>query len=489
MNTPLVESVVASATTKHVVIIGGGIAGLSAGWYLQQQAAQQGIDLHYTILEQSNRWGGKIQTEQVEGFGEQAFVLEAGPDAFLTRKPWALALANELGLQERILGVNRSKNQTFVVHKGKPIPLPEGLQLLVPTKWMPFLRSPLFSLWGKLRVGLEALVPARRDDADETLADFVRRRLGAEVLDILAEPLLAGVYNAEPEQQSMLATFPQFPALEKRYGSLIRGAQATQAERNTDKSLPPFISFKDGAQELIAALVAQMTGDLRLGAKVQTIKPSDDGSYVVTLDDDQLYADAVILAIPARAASVMVGEAFPDAANHLKTIRSASIGAVYLGFHERDIPRPLNGFGVVVPSSEGRRIDGMTWVSSKWEHRAPSGHVLLRVFFGGPNTRDMMGMDDATLLTVIRDEVRSLLQIEAEPLFHRIFRWPDGYPQYDLGHLERLAVIESALPPGLYIAGSSYRGIGVPDCIKQGQAAANQVISELVKRDSIALVN
>lgn len=470
--------------TNNVIIVGGGIAGLSAAWYVQREALKRGLDLHYTVLEQSNRWGGKIQTEQVEGFGNAPFILEAGPDAFLTRKPWVLALARELGLSERILSVNQENSRTFVVNRGRPTPLPDGLQLLVPTKLLPFLRSPLFSIRGKLRIGLDVFIPRRQTQTDETLADFVRRRLGAEVLDKLAEPLLAGVYNAEPERQSILATFPQFPALEKRYGSLIRGIQATQDERTADTT-PPFISFETGTHELVKALVAQLTGSLHLDAIVHGVKPSAGGMYTVMLDDGtQLQADAVIFALPAKTTAALLHESAPEAAAHLNTIRYAGIGTMYLGFRRSDVPHPLDGFGLVIPSSERRRIDGMTWISSKWNCRAPSGHALLRVFFGGPHTREMMELDDLNLLKLIRDEMRSLLGVQSPPVFHRIFRWHDGYPQYDVGHLERVAAIESALPPGLYVTGSSYRGVGIPDCVKQGQAVAQQVISELAKRDT-----
>jgi oxygen-dependent protoporphyrinogen oxidase len=470
---------------RRVVIVGGGIAGLSAAWYVQREAEKHGLALHVTLLEQSKRWGGKIQTERVDGFGDAPFVLEAGPDAFLTRKPWALALARELGLDDHILGVNQHHSRTFVVHRRRMIPLPDGLQLLVPTKLAPFLRSPLFSMWGKARMLIESFIPRRADPSDETLAQFVRRRLGAEALDKLAEPLLAGVYNADPERQSMLATFPQFPALEKTHGSLLRGIHATRAEKSAD-SVPMFFSFNTGTQELVNALVAQLEGDLRLNTSVSHMQILPEGGYSLTLaDGKKVDADAAILAVPANVAAAMLKEAAPESANGLKAIRTASIGAVYLGFRREDVPHPLDGFGAVIPSSEERGIDGMTWVSSKWDRRAPSGHVLLRVFFGGPHTRAAMDLDDDALVNMVRGELRSLLNIQASPLFHRIFRWPDGYPQYDLGHLDRVAAIESSLPLGLYVAGSSYRGVGVPDCIKQGQAAAGQVIAQFLESRSI----
>ncbi|MBZ0290823.1 MAG: protoporphyrinogen oxidase, partial [Anaerolineae bacterium] len=303
--------------------------------------------------------------------------------------------------------------------------------------------------------------------------------------DKLGEPLLAGVYNADPERQSMLATFPQFPTMEKTHGSLLRGLRATTADKPADSS-PMFFSFHNGTQELVNALVDQLEADLRLNTSVSEIQKLPDGSYQLTLTNgEKMRADAVIFAVPANVAAGILKFAAPESANGLNAIRTASIGAVYLGFRRKDVPHPLDGFGAVIPSSEGRPIDGMTWTSSKWDRRAPSGHVLLRVFFGGPHTREAMDLDDAALENMVRGELRTLLNIQAPPFFHRIFRWPDGYPQYDLGHLERVGAIESLLPPGLYLTGSSYRGVGVPDCIRQGQAAAGRVIAQFLERRSI----
>jgi protoporphyrinogen/coproporphyrinogen III oxidase len=483
MNTALVKP----NQVLRLVIVGGGIAGLSAAWYAQQEARRQGVELQLTVLESSNRWGGKIYTEGADGNGDGALILEMGADAFLTRKPWALVLARELGLEDRIQGVNQENSRTFVAHRGRLTPLPEGLQLLVTTQLLPFLRSPLFSPGGKLRVLLERFVPRRKAQGDETLADFVRRRLGAEALDKLAEPLLAGVYNAEPEHQSMLATFPQFPALEQQYGSLMRGSRAAHAEQKAAPSaIPPFISFKTGAHELIDALVDQLDADLRLHTAVEAVETCDGGGYTLTLSSvETLEADAVIFATPANVTAKLLQQAAPEAAAHLREIRYAGIGTIYLSYRREDVPHPLDGFGVVIPSSEGRRIDGMTWTSSKWAGRAPSGQGLLRVFFGGPQTRDVLDLNDADLLAVVREELSDLLGIEAQPLFQRIFRWREGYPQYDLGHLERVEAIEAALPPGMIVTGSSYRGVGVPDCVKQGQAAAQQVISLLAQREAV----
>jgi protoporphyrinogen/coproporphyrinogen III oxidase len=472
-----------ASVSKHVVIIGGGITGLSAGWYLQKKAVQRGLALTYTILEHSNRWGGKIRTEQIDNIGDAPFILEAGPDALLTRKPWALELAGELGLSERILPVNAKCSRTFVLHKGQPVPLPDGLQLLVPTQLVPFLSSPLFSLRGKLRVGLDLLISPRRANTDETLANFVRRRLGAEILDKLGEPLLAGVYNGDPERQSMLATFPQFLTLEKQYGSLIRGMLATQGVRaNSKDKEPPFIAFKIGMIELVSTLVEKLNGSLRLNAGVNGIKRLANNRYrVIVTGGSEIDADGIILTAPAPVTSKLLREIAPEAADHLRTIPYAGIGTAYFAFQQEDVPHPLKGFGLVVPGSERRQIDGITWTSSKWNCRAPSGYVLLRVFFGGPRTRGTLQLNDSDLLSIIRAEFQKILGISAPPLFYRIYRWNEGYPQYNLEHLECVSTAEAALPSRIFVAGSAYRGVGVPDCIRQGRDAAIQLIGALVQ--------
>jgi oxygen-dependent protoporphyrinogen oxidase len=463
----------------HVVILGGGITGLSAAWHLQLAAARDGLPITYTLIEKSGHWGGKVRSERVERDGAPAWVLEAGPDGLLTRKPWALALARDLALDEQFLFVNRENSHTFVLCRGRPEPLPAGLQLLAPTQWLPFLRSPLFSPLGKARIALDLLVPARRTTTDESLASFVRRRFGSEALQRLAEPMLAGVYNAEPERQSISATFPQFPALERAHGSVIRGLRAASRQQPRSE-LPAFLSFVDGNQTLVDALVARLTGNVRLHTTVCSIAPGDAGSYELLLDDGgSLAADAAILATPANVSASLVRETAPKAATLLDGIRYAGIGAIYLAFRRSDIAHPLNGTGVVIPPTEGRRIDGITWVSSKWDRRAPQDHALVRVFFGGPYTRAMLSLDDARLIAIVREELADLLGVRATPLFTRIFRWPDGYPQYDVGHLERVAAIEAVLPTGMVVSGSPYRGVGVPDCIHQGELAALKIVETL----------
>lgn len=483
---------------KQIVIIGGGVTGLSAAWYLQHEAAQRQVALDYTLLEASNRWGGKALTDYVDGFGGAPFILEAGPDALLTHKPWAATLARELALEGRLVGGNPANSRTFVLRHNRLMPLPSGLQLLVPTQFGPFVRSSLFSPWGKLRIALEPLIPPRRSAGqahDESLADFVRRRFGAEALETLAEPLMADVYNMVSSQQSILATFPQYPAFEAQYGSVTRGARSAARQRQrapTSQTAPtwssrPFVSLDGGMQTLADALVTRLTGDLRLRSAVDRVGRTADGAYRVALaDDSHLVADAVIVAAPAWVASSLLREVAPSAADRLSGIGYASIGNAYLAFRSGDVPRPLDGYGLVIPRSAGRRIDGMSWISSKWAGRAPADHVLLRVFFGGPSTRDLMALDDERLLAVIRAELAALLGVRAAPLFQRVYRWQDGYPQYTVGHLDRVEAIEAELPSGLYVAGSAYRGIGVPDCVRQGQESARKAVAALTASPATA---
>jgi oxygen-dependent protoporphyrinogen oxidase len=466
----------ASAGSLRVAIIGGGIAGLSAAWYLEREARQARLALQYTVLESAARWGGKIHTELIE----EGFVVEAGPDSFLTQKPWALQLARELGLGERLLGTNDRLRKVFVLSKGKPVPLPDGVLLIVPTRLMPFALSPLLSPLAKLRMGLDLLIPPKRDGQDETIADFIRRRLGAEALDKIAEPLMSGIYNAEAEKQSLLATFPRFRALEEAHGSLIRGMIAAQKKRPpssaSGQNTTMFMSLRDGMQELVSALVARLRGDLRLNAQVEQIARSEAGAYAVRLGDGtRLEAEVVILATPSYIAASLLRGLAPEAAAGLDVIRYVSTGTLSIAFRRAEVAHPLDGFGLVIPRSEQRAVNAITWTSAKFQHRAPEDAVLLRVFFGGSRRPEMMALDDGDLLATVRGELRDLMGITAEPLFYRAYRWHRANPQYDVGHLERVDAIEAALPDGIYLTGSPYRGIGIPDCVYQSEHTVRRV--------------
>lgn len=485
-------------TPMQVAIIGGGITGLTAAWELQKAGTP------YTLLEKSNRYGGKIQTDHVEGPDYTHFLIERAGDAFLAaQKPWAMDLAYELGLDAQIQPTNIVQPSVYVLKNGELVAVPAGLQLIIPTNRASFLASSLMSEEGKARVLAEETIDPSVDEGDESIADFVRRRLGDEAVELLAEPLLSGIYSARPEEQSLLATFPRYRELEQNYGSLMRGALAAAAERHrsseqasTSRPARPqtaFISFTDGTEVLTKELAARLSGDLRLGTGVTLITavaasvppghassarvPYRNYAYKLQLDSGEtITARNVIVTTPAASAARLLHTVAPVSAAQLKKLRVVSTGIVFLAYRRDEVAHPLNGFGVVIPRREKRSINAMTWMSTKFDGRAPPDHVLLRVFLGGARTPHMMAKDDGDVLAVAQTELRSLLGIDARPVLHRIYRWIDAQPQYDVGHVDRMNTINANLPPGLYLAGSPYGGVGIPDCVRQGQEVARKIV-------------
>ncbi|NJL56276.1 protoporphyrinogen oxidase [bacterium] len=461
---------------RHVVVVGGGITGLSAAWYLRQAG------FTVTVLESSSRWGGKIHTEVVDIDEGRTFVVEAGPDSFIAQKPWATQLARDLGLADDLLGTNDHQRRIFVLRHGKLTPLPDGLLLIVPTRFMPFALSPLISLPGKFRMALESFIPVRQGDEDETLGDFVRRRLGREALDRLAEPLMSGIYNTDPDEQSLLATFPRFRTLELEYGSLTRGMLASRRVGRPPSSVngepaSMFISFRQGMQVLVDALVAQLDGSLRLEAPVKRIERHGQ-SYRVHLDDSEILdTDGVLMTTPAPTTATLLHAIAPEAAQHLRAMTYVSTGTVSLAYRAESVQHLPDSFGVVIPRSEGRSINAVTNSSAKFDHRAPPGYSLLRVFFGGRRSPQTLSLPDDDIVRVVQEELKAIYGINDAPVFTRIYRWQQATPQYAPGHLNKVAEIEASLPEGLYVAGGAFRGIGVPDCVHQAQ----QVVERLLK--------
>jgi oxygen-dependent protoporphyrinogen oxidase len=489
-----------------VVIIGGGISGLSAAYYLQRQAREAGVPLRYTLVERDARFGGKLVTDTV---GE--FVVEGGPDSLLTQKPWGVQLARELGLADQLIGTNELPRKVYFLANRRPVPMPEGMTLIVPTKLGPFLRTPLLSPLGKLRMLLDLVIPPRQSDADETLADFIRRRFGREALLKLAEPLLAGIHNSESDRQSLLATFPRLREIERQHGSLIRGMRAAGRKakdegRKTNSAGPQgsslavgpssavarsaFVTLKGGIAALAEALVRALDGRVIGGVGVAALEhdPSASRPYRVRLKSDEILdADALILTAPAFNAADLVEQLQPQLAAGLRQIRYVTTGTVSLAYAKRDIGEPLDGYGLVIPRTERRRINAVTISSAKFAHRAPADAALLRVFVGGSRNPEAAELDDVSLVELARAELRDILGIQAEPLWSRIYRWPRSNPQYDVGHLARVDALEALCPAGLYLAGSAYRGVGIPDCVRQGQAAAANVISYLARTMGVAV--
>lgn len=471
------------STSHHIAIIGGGIAGLSTAYYLQKQAQAANFPLRITLVESSDHLGGKIRTERHQGF-----IIEGGPDSFITQKPVVLELVQELGLSEALIPTNEENKGVFIYQNDRLIPLPDGVMLIVPTRILPFALSPLFTWPGKIRMGLDLVIPPRRDDEDETLADFIRRRLGNEALDRLAEPMMAGIYNAEAEHQSIMATFPRFRSIEKKYGSLIKGMIAARrhhpapTQNNGASPSTLFMSLRGGVSQLVEALVAALNADIRLNTRVQRIEPGTHGYRLILGPQEHICAEQVILATPAYAAADMLQSMRPELAASLRRIRYVNTGTISLAYRRRDIAHSLKGFGLVIPRSTGRNINAVTWTSSKWSYRAPSDAVLLRVFFGGSRHPEIFALPDDQLRDVVRADLRIMMGIEAEPLLSHIFRWPLASPQYDVGHLDRVAALAAACPSGIHLTGSAYGGVGLPDCIAQGEATAHQTMAAWSQR-------
>ncbi len=479
---------------KRVIIVGGGIAGLSAAYRLKQTAPEVAI----TLIESDRRLGGKITTERVEGF-----VIEGGPDTFLSYKPRGLGLCRELGLEERLHGTNQKIRRTYVMRHGKLYDLPEGLTGLIPSRFGPMIKTGLISPWGKLRMGLDYFIPPKSPNGDESLAQFVNRRLGHELYERMIEPLMSGIYAGDGEQLSLGATFPQLRQTELEHGSLVKGMLATKKKTRSSpapqrgsaqtanvKKWPAFVTPETGLAEIVEALQARLSElDIRLGTRVTEIQPSPRPSpyegegaptaYSITLENgDTLEADAVILATPAYASAYLVVGLDPELAQALKGIPYASTATVSVAYPLRDIPRPLNGYGYIIPRAEGRAILATTWTSTKFPHRAPEGYGLIRAFIGRAGDDDVINRSDDDLLHMVRAELHDVLGITVAPELQRVFRWPQAMPQYTLGHLDRVAVIDRRLAqhPGLFVAGNAYRGIGIPDCIASGEQAADKAI-------------
>jgi len=459
---------------KRIAIVGGGISGLAAAFALEERR-RAGDALEFVVYESGPRFGGVLFTEQVEGC-----LIEAGPDSFLTEKPWAADLCRRLGIEDQLIGSNDADRKTYILVKGKLVPMPDGLMFMVPTQLSPAILSSLFSPATKLRVAREWWYPARVSNGDESVAALVERHYGAEMVDRLADPLLAGVYGGEAAQLSVRAVLPRFVEMESKYGSLGRGMLA--ARKNVKRSLPApsiFSSLKGGMQQLGEALVAKLPAEaLRANSPVQAVQRQDRG-WVVSAGYASDQFDAVIVATPASAAAVLLEIASAELASELRAISYSSSVTVALGFDQNVRVALPPGFGFLVPRREGKRLLAATFVHNKFPHRAPKDIAVVRCFLGGSRDEQVLQLTDENILNIVRDELRQILGVKADPLFTRLYRWKGAMAQYTVGHLERLQRIEGLVKPlpGLALAGNAYRGIGVPDCIRSGEAAVQQVLS------------
>lgn len=468
-----------TTTLPRVAVVGGGIAGLAAAHRLVELAREGQRPLEIRLFEASPRLGGTIRTERIDDF-----IVEGGPDSFLSEKPAALRLCERLGMADRLIGTREEFRRTYVVHRGRLHPLPEGFLLLAPTRFWPLLTTSLFSWPGKLRMALDLILPRGGEQSDESLGSFVTRRLGREALDRVAQPLVGGIYTADPDQLSLAATMPRFLEMERQHRSLIytmwkqsRAARSAQAGSGARWSL--FVSIDDGMQTLVDRLAQALPqGVVRTSVPVSSIRPRDASGW--SIDDGEHYA-AVIVATPAHRAASLLAPMSSDLASELRGIPYASSATVTLAFRREEIPHPLDGFGFVVPAIERRAIIACTFSSIKYPKRAPAEFVLLRTFVGGALQPKLFEKDDREMIALVRHELAALLGVQAKPALSHVSRHQDAMPQYHLGHADRIGRIDGLLRSraGLHLVGSAYRGVGIPDCVRGGEEAAEAVIRHL----------
>jgi protoporphyrinogen/coproporphyrinogen III oxidase len=459
----------------RIAIVGGGISGLSAAYAIEERR-RAGADVDYVLYESSPRVGGVLRTEHIDGC-----VVEAGPDSFVTGKPWAADLCRSLGIGDQLIGSNDADRKTYILTRGRLVEMPDGLMFMVPTKILPTGLSPLFSWRAKVRMMQELFHSPHAVDHDESVAAFVKRHYGSEMVDRLADPLLSGVYGGEAAKLSVRAVLPRFAEMERTHGSLGRAMLAARKKMRagSNKIAPPlFSSLKDGMQHLAETVSSRLTpSSLLTNTPVLAIQP-EAGGWVVSAGLQSDHFDGVIVALPAQAAAQVLRMANPELSAELAAVEYSSSITVGLGY-DREVRQTLPpGFGFLVPRSEGKRLLATTFVHNKFPHRAPEDRALLRCFFGGANAEEVWSRSDDEIITIVRNDLQQIVGLRAEPVFARVYKWKSAMAQYGVGHLDRLDRIErlSQKWHRLALAGNAYRGIGVPDCVRSGREAAKQLL-------------
>ncbi|AIQ17433.1 protoporphyrinogen oxidase [Paenibacillus sp. FSL H7-0357] len=481
-----------TGSPRKVVIIGGGLSGLSAAFYVRKYYREAGLQPDIVLIEKDKALGGKIETLQRDGF-----VVEKGPDSFLARKTAMSDLAKELKLDHELVTTNPNAKKTYILQRGKLHPMPAGLVLGIPTELKPFLKSGLVSFSGKMRAMLDFVLPPRRSSEDESLGQLIERRLGTEVLENMTEPLLAGIYAGDMRKISLQATFPQFGEVERQYGSLIRGMTTGRkpVETHTGTKKSAFLTFRKGLQSMVHALihelhdVEQRTGT---GAALITVRTDSGRSssaesgprYAVELDNGEtLLADDIYVTVQNFAAAELLRPHVDVSA--LDNVNYVSVANVVMAFAKKDIVTEYDGSGFLVPRKEGRNITACTWTSTKWLHTSPEDKVLLRCYVGRSGDEQNVELPDEALAELVRKDLREIMGVGAQPLFTEITRLKHSMPQYPVGHPGRIAALRSELSqklPGVYAFGAGYDGIGMPDCIKQAKETAEAAAGSLNKQ-------
>jgi oxygen-dependent protoporphyrinogen oxidase len=475
----------------RIVVIGGGISGLAAAHRLVERSAQSKIKPEIILLEASSRTGGIIRSEKRDGF-----LIEAGPDSFISEKPQAIELAKRIGLASRLIETNSAHRRSFIVRQGRLHAVPEGFQLLAPTRFWPFLTTGMFSWKGKARMALDLVLPRRvsvNGSDDESLAQFVRRRFGHEALERMAQPMVGGIYTADPEKLSLRATMPRFLEMEREHKSLIhamwkrrRAAAGTGAEAKgtSGARYSLFLSFDEGMQVLVDAIAARLKNvSVRLNSKVESLAFDEKaGQWQLRAGaSEAITADAVCLALPSYTSAKLLRATDTTLAEELEAIPYASTATINLAYRRSDIKHALDGFGFVVPFIERRSVLACTFSSVKFAGRAPEGHVLLRAFVGGALQPEMFELDEGAMIEAACRDLCQLLGITKPPIFAHVEKWPRSMAQYHLGHVERVRRIRERLAalPNLKLAGNAFDGAGIPDCIRSGETAADEILTSV----------
>lgn len=476
---------------KRVVIVGGGITGLAAAHALEKSDELCNVKL----VEASPRLGGNIVT-----FNHAAFIIDGGPDSWVASKPHATRLAKEVGLGDELIGTKPDTRKVYIVWQKRLFPMPEGLVLGIPTEWKPFAQSELFGLDTKLRCLLEPFVPKKAfaGDDDESISAFITRRLGHDIAERVAGPLLGGIFAGDADSLSVRACVPQLVEAEAKYGSLINAMKALRAARKeaagaAETEASTFLSLKRGMGDLVTTVAHRLRDntDVSTSTAAKTIArlPTGDprGRWAVETASRTLFADHVALTVPAHAASALVRDLDPTLASMLGNVAYVSTATVFLAYRKYDVRNPLDAVGFLVPKAENRPILACTYVSSKWDHRAPSGQVLLRVFIGGAGAEHYLARDDESLVRLAREQIMDLLGIERAPVFSKVFRFVRASPQPTVGHLGRMEKVMRRVEThdGLYVGGNGYVGTGIPDAVKQGEEIADRIAGASMRKSVV----
>jgi protoporphyrinogen/coproporphyrinogen III oxidase len=481
---------------KRIVVIGGGATGLAAGNTLKE-SLEGDKNVEFLVLEKNDRPGGQIKTIIKDGF-----VLECGPDCVISDKSTTFEFARKLGIEDEMVNTRSASGGTYILKRGKLIRMPEGVMMMIPTKFKPFIKTKLISWPGKIRAAMDVFIPRRKNlEEDEALASFVKRRLGQEILDVLAEPLVGGIHASDPDTMSLASTFPRFLKMEKDDRSLIMAmlkskrkmAKMMKNKPAPDPSAPPkkrwtmFVSFKNGMQTLTDELANALGKDtLKLKTEVQRIDKikvtGGKTAYKLQVKGiGDIEADAVVLTTLPHQTGQLVASFDPEMAAALEEIKCVSSATVNLVYKAEDMPIELDTNGFLVPKVENMNVMASTWTTTKWPGRAPEGFVMLRAFVGGAFHQELASLNDEEMLNLVSADLKKIMGIDAEPTMTNITRWIKSMPQYTLGHPDRLKIINERITAheGLFLAGASYRGVGVPDCMNNGRNAALEALEHV----------